>query len=143
MDKLTRENGQLPADTSLQSITTRKRGAQPGNLNALKHGFYSRQFRSREHIDLDALLSIDLLDEIHLLRILIRRALELSNDTGDLAECLSVLKATSAASARITAMLRVQQMLGKSSDVSELISKAIAEVNQELDLARRFRRHDP
>jgi hypothetical protein len=26
----------------------RKRGAQPGNKNALKHGFYSRYYRRRE-----------------------------------------------------------------------------------------------
>lgn len=121
----------------------RSRGAQPGNLNALKHGFYSRQFRSRECIDLDALLSIDLTDEIHLLRILIRRAMELSENTEDIDECLAVLKATSMASARITTMLRVQKLLGQAGDINELISRAIADVVQELDLARRFRRHVP
>ncbi len=125
------------------STKNRKRGAQPGNLNALKHGFYSRQFRSREHIDLDALLTVDLNDEIHLLRILMRRALELSSDTEDLAECLATLKAISAASARLTNMLRVQKLIGKSNDIPDLITQAIAEVNQELNLARRFTRHVP
>lgn len=125
------------------STKSRKRGAQPGNLNALKHGFYSRQFRSRERVDLDALLSLDLIDEIHLLRILMRRLLEVSNDTEDLDQCLAVLKATSVAAARLTGMLRAQKLLGQSGDMSDLISQAIADVNQELDLARRFRRHVP
>jgi hypothetical protein len=97
----------------------RSRGAQPGNFNALKHGFYSRQFRSREHIDLDALL------------------------TEDIAECLATLKAISAASARLTNMLRVQKLIGKSNDIPDLITQAIAEVNQELNLARRFTRNVP
>jgi hypothetical protein len=133
-----------PSTDNLQpSNNNRKRGAQPGNLNALKHGFYSRQFRSRERVDLDTLLSLDLTDEIHLLRILMRRLLELSNDTEDLDECLAVLKATSVAAARLTGMLRVQKMLGQSGDISDFISQAIADVNQELDLARRFRRHVP
>ena len=131
------------SDQPSSQSNKRTRGAQPGNLNALKHGFYSRQFRSRERIDLDALLSLDLIDEIHLLRILMRRLVELSNDTEDLDECLAVLKATSVAAARLTGMLRVQKMLSQSGDISDLISQAIVDVNQELDLARRFRRHVP
>ena len=35
---------------------SRKRGAQPGNTNALKHGFYARAYRSGELNDLDAML---------------------------------------------------------------------------------------
>jgi hypothetical protein len=131
------------SDQQISPPKKRSRGAQPGNFNALKHGFYSRQFRSREHIDLDALLTVDLNDEIHLLRILMRRALELSSDTEDLAECLATLKAISAASARLTNMLRVQKLIGKSNDIPDLITQAIAEVNQELNLARRFTRHVP
>ncbi len=40
-----------------------KRGAQPGNLNALKNGFYSRQFRELENADLSQ-VSEGLKDEI-------------------------------------------------------------------------------
>jgi len=112
------------SDQPSSQSNKRTRGAQPGNLNALKHGFYSRQFRSREHVDLDALLTVDLNDEIHLLRILMRRALELSSDTEDLAECLATLKAISAASARLTNMLRVQKLIGKSNDIPDLITQA-------------------
>ena len=37
----------------------RKRGGQPGNLNALKHGFYSRLFREPEIADLDTLAMLE------------------------------------------------------------------------------------
>jgi hypothetical protein len=50
----------------------RKRGGQPGNRNALKHGFYARSF------DLDIIKDLDIHsphvdDEIHLLRLFMRR----------------------------------------------------------------------
>lgn len=36
-------------------MVKRKRGGQLGNLNALKHGFYSRQFKGMELDDLELL----------------------------------------------------------------------------------------
>ena len=40
----------------------RNRGAQPGNVNALKHGFYSQQFRNGELADLDSFEDTNLQD---------------------------------------------------------------------------------
>jgi len=56
--------------------TKRKRGAQPGNQNAHKHGFYSKHLEKarRQEIEKAALTSLD--EEITLLRLKIRDILE-------------------------------------------------------------------
>ena len=54
----------------------RKRGGQPCNTNALKHGFYSHRFNNLELADLGTALSDGLTDEIALLT----AALEWRND---------------------------------------------------------------
>jgi len=52
----------------------RRRGARPGNTNALKHGFYSQRLTSRgiSWLD-DQPARADLLGEINLLRVFIRQ----------------------------------------------------------------------
>ena len=54
----------------------KRRGAQPGNLNALKHGFYSRSFKELENSDLEAMLAQDLESEIVNVAILAANPLE-------------------------------------------------------------------
>jgi hypothetical protein len=51
-------------------------GAQPGNTNALRHGFYSRRFCRAEKDDLQRNLLNNLDDEIALLRVAIRRVFD-------------------------------------------------------------------
>lgn len=53
----------------------RKRGAQPGNVNALKHGFYSHYFTRSEKERLSSELPGELSDEEKLLNVVIDRAL--------------------------------------------------------------------
>jgi len=51
--------------------TKRRQGGQPGNLNALKHGFYSRALKEAQSLELDeaaAVPSDDLSGEIALIR---------------------------------------------------------------------------
>jgi hypothetical protein len=48
--------------TSSPSLKKKKRGAPPGNQNALKHGFYSRRFRNLEMGDLDV-VTADLIEK--------------------------------------------------------------------------------
>jgi hypothetical protein len=57
------------------SSPRRKRGAQPGNVNALKHGFYSHYFTRSEKERLSSELPGELSDEEKLLNIVIDRAL--------------------------------------------------------------------
>jgi hypothetical protein len=105
-----------------------RRGAQPGNLNALKNGFYSRQFRELENADLGR-VSDGLKDEIRMLRVLIRRMFDLaSGDDGDLEQMAGCLNALGMASTRLANLLRTDQKL--SVDTSEFagnLSQALAE----------------
>jgi len=48
--------------------TKRKGGGQPGNTNALKHGFYSRRFCDLELGDFESSLGDDLQSEVAMLR---------------------------------------------------------------------------
>lgn len=50
------------------SRVKRRRGAQPGNLNALKHGFYSKQFEPAEIQDLETRLLEGLQDEVAIIK---------------------------------------------------------------------------
>lgn len=115
----------------------RRRGGQPNNTNALKHGFYSRQFRQIDLADLDA-VSASLDDEITLLRVFMRRLLEASQDQEeteieDLRQTLSIIGSTST---KIATLLRTQAILtgGHQDDAKQAISQALAEVIQEMNL---------
>ena len=109
------------------------RGAPKGNLNALKHGFYSRLFHQIETNDLANDTSTSLEHEITLLRVMIRRTMELADGMDDLKEATRVLDALGAAASRLANLLRAQKNLNQShSLLAEEISVAIQRVNQEL-----------
>lgn len=123
----------------------RSRGGQPGNVNAVKHGFYSRRFRDIEAADLEGALQDGLGDEIALMRVMIRRVFEYANEeAGDLgssgkspSECLAAwsgaLSALGAASTRLAGLLRTQKLLGgNEGDVMAALRTALSEVTQEL-----------
>ena len=52
----------------------KKPGGQPGNTNAIKHGFYTKNFSLAERRGLQAANTVVLGDEIGLLRVLIRQS---------------------------------------------------------------------
>jgi len=54
----------------------RRRGAQPGNTNRVKTGFYSKRFQGDELDDLELELREGLTDEIALIRVMMRRVLD-------------------------------------------------------------------
>jgi len=59
----------------------RKKGAPKGNLNALKHGFYSRIFDEAERYDFNLASGIEGIDEeIALLRLEIKKAISGGDD---------------------------------------------------------------
>lgn len=112
---------------------TPSRGAPKGNLNALKHGFYSRLFHINERADLrnDPPTSLD--NEITLLRVMIRRTMQLADGIDDLREAMRVLDALGAAANRLSNLLRAQKSLSHGgSPLAEEISVAIQQVNAEL-----------
>jgi len=112
---------------------TQPRGAPKGNLNALKNGFYSRLFHTSEASDLANDHPASLEHEITLLRVMIRRTMELADGIDDLREATRVLDALGAAAGRLSTLLRTQKSLTESqSRMADEISIAIQQVNSEL-----------
>lgn len=105
------------------------RGAPAGNVNALKHGFYSKQFKAAELKDLDLLLEAgsqaNLIDEIAMLRVTIRRTLELAKGIDDVETAIKWLSVLGASATRIASLLRTQKILGSSQN-NELDAIALA-----------------
>ncbi len=91
----------------------RKRGAQPENKNALRHGFYSSAFKARELQFLDKMPLTDLSAEIELIRVMNSRYLEAvkagSQPTDPEAQ-LSALRAVTLSANAITSLLRIQAL---------------------------------
>ena len=112
----------------------RKRGAQPANTNALKHGFYSRQFQQLELADLPA-LQLRLEDEIDAARVAGRRMLELSKQMTDPMDGIRALSLFSNHLSRVANLMRSQAILtGGSNETSEAISTAILAVAKEFHI---------
>ena len=97
----------MPEETNLSK---KKRGGQPGNNNALKHGFYASRFTPTDRQDLEDYDFTGLVDEVILLRVYIRRIIEQSANLTKLEDSLTVLRALSIASTTITRLLRTQRL---------------------------------
>jgi hypothetical protein len=70
--------------------TKRKRGGQKGNHNAVKHGFYSREFNKAEQFDFNLAAGLEGIDEeITLLRFQIKKAVS----GGDVKNLVPLVKA--------------------------------------------------
>lgn len=108
----------------------RKRGAQPGNQNALKHGFYSRAFRQLEISELQLVLS-GLEGEIQAMRIFTRRVLDLADGVDDLKTAIQMLYALGAATSNTALLLKVHSKLSGDSGMPDVLSQAIREVLEE------------
>lgn len=115
------EMNTIPADSS--ASPRRKRGAQPGNRNAIKHGYYSRRLREMET---DAGLE----EVIAMLRDLLRRAAEQTIDPKpDLVNLLKALDTISAASDRLARLLRAQKELdGTHTETPDPLAVALDEI---------------
>ena len=113
-------------------------GAPKNNVNALKHGFYARQFKATELKDLETILEggtqANLLDEIAMLRVTIRRTLELAKGIDDLETATKWLSVLGASATRIATLLRTQKLLGSDQPGLDAISMAIEQLTQEWHL---------
>jgi hypothetical protein len=115
----------------------RKRGGQPGNTNALKHGYYSPRFHKLEAADLAALVEEGPASEIALLRVLIRRMVEhMENEDLPTKDLIATFNAVTSASVSIGTLLRTQEVLGSSQadEIAAALQAALAEVTRELGL---------
>lgn len=113
----------------------RRRGGQPGNTNALKHGFYSGKFRAVELGDLEGSVQDGLGDEIALMRVMIRRVFKYASEEAITLEAWQgALCALGAASTRLAGLMKTQKVLGKSEgDVVSALSQALSEVTKDFN----------
>lgn len=109
----------------------RKRGAQPGNLNAFQHGFYSKLFKPLEAKDFENLLSMSLEEEIAMLRTATQKTFELANQVDDIEQAIKALGALGLASIRTSRLLKSQKELGNGDEALSAVSTAISEVLKE------------
>ena len=121
----------MTTNNNISKNNKRKRGGQPGNINALRHGFYSSLFIPLEAKDLEDILSTGLEDEIAMLRVATRRACKLANDADDIDQMIKALGALGLASIRTSRSLKAQKELGDGDQALDAISTAINEVLKE------------
>jgi len=122
------------------TCVSKKRGAQPGNTNALKHGFYSRFFTDGECTDLSE-ISPDLVGEIAMLRVLnLRVFARLSNmetvpKEYDHDKYLDFASLLSSVSVRLSTLLRANQFLtGHSLSSGEELKLALEDAIREMGI---------
>jgi uncharacterized protein YjcR len=117
----------------------RRRGGQPGNSNALTHGFYSAHFHKADLAALETNQFSGLNDEIALLRLYIRRVVELGAGLDDLTESLNLLRALCQAAAALTRLVKTQRLLSSGQDEFSLaIDQALKEINESLNATGDF-----
>jgi len=88
----------------------RKRGGQPGNTNALKHGFYTRLFKGRERQLFSLIPENDTRGEIELTRVSNRRILQAMYENPNLSyeQILAGARAISQGNALIAGLNRAR-----------------------------------
>ncbi len=97
----------------------KKRGAQPNNKNAYKHGFYSKYFSAFESKALSDLPLTDVSNELGLMRVQIDRFMQVytaSLEELDYEERLAALRIVTLAVGRIASLERIQSSAGKNLD---------------------------
>ncbi len=112
----------------------RKRGAQFGNQNAFKHGFYSQHFKAEECRILSQMSLTDPSGEIELVRIQLKRFLEAQNALSqplDLESQTSLLRAVTLSTESINSMIRTQIVLSRVSKESDEITEKLLEITPE------------
>jgi hypothetical protein len=106
----------------------KKRGAQPANKNALKHGIYSAAYKAGVARLLEKMPVMDFSPEIDLIRILNARFLESvrsdSQHPGPDAQ-LSALRAVSLSLHAITGLLRLQALVAVNHKESDEIMQKV------------------
>jgi len=115
---------------------TKRRGAQPGNLNAMRHGYYSRYMSDLEMTDLDS-VAAGLESEIAMLRVQTRRFLSLLQSATDLDvdQATRALSALGASAQRIARLIQINRVVaGQDDEVTAAQREALRRVYLELGL---------
>lgn len=124
----------------------KKPGAQPKNKNALKHGYYQKQFTPEEKSRLENSDNLDVLAEINLIRVQIDRLSEQisfdeitrqdanGNESRD-THYLQQLSTLSAMTGSMATLIRTHYLThGKTGDIQNSILAALEEVRLEMGI---------
>ncbi len=113
----------------------RKPGAQPGNKNAEKHGFYSKRFDADETRRLQAADRFSVEDELDLLRVYVDRISKLTPLDTLSEDDLKALNTLSLLTQSISTMIRTHFLTkGKGGMVEATILEALEELRLEMGL---------
>jgi hypothetical protein len=111
----------------------RRPGAPTGNLNALKHGFYTRRLKKRDLTGVESTDVSGLVEEIALIRVFTRRLVESCLPDADSYELADILRILCLASSTITRLTKTQYLLStNNTGLDDEIAEAIRRVNAEL-----------
>ncbi len=114
-------------------VPRRRRGGQRGNQNALKHGFYARRFKKADVADVEGYEFSGLKDEINVLRIHLRRLIELSGSVDDFWQEAVTLRVLCLACDSLTRLMKAQHFLLSGEDeASAALRPALDEVVEEM-----------
>jgi len=111
---------------------SRRPGGQPGNTNAVKHGYHSPRFHSALFGDPVKVKYTGVSDEIEMLRKSIHRVVEMSEDIQSLRDALSYLRVLSLASMSLSRLVRAHKIIADS-DYEMSIGSAVSENGATLD----------
>ena len=90
---------------------SRRRGAQLGNSNALKHGFYTHRFKQRDLSGVVDTSLKDLAEEIALIRVFTRKLVETVDPSANFYQLAGILRAICLASSALTRIIKAQAFL--------------------------------
>jgi hypothetical protein len=121
----------MKSDQVIKKNVKRDRGAQPGNLNAFQHGYYSKVFKPLSSDDIERILSMNLEDEIAMLRSATLKTFELVDDADNIDQSIKALGALGLASIRTSRLLKAQKELGNGDQADSALRTAIDEVLRE------------
>jgi hypothetical protein len=116
-------------------IPKRHRGGQPGNINALKHGFYTRRFNQSDLAGVESTDYNGLMDEIAIIRLYTRRLIELDDQSDDISQVANILRILCLASITITRLVKTSQFLQlHGNDEATDLHKALQHLTSVLNL---------
>src|SRR4030042_5857777 len=112
--------------------TKKHSGAPKGNLNALKHGFYTRRLNKRDLSGIETTDIKSLAEEIALIRVFTRRLVETCDHSANFYELADTLRILCLASSTITRILRAHSIItgnmgGLDGEISQAIDQVLAE----------------
>ena len=123
------------------SLFDRRRGGQPGNTNAVKHGLYSRKF-DPEEVEALSGMQEGLQDEIDLMRVMISRLLDYVRKLSELEKSLkaedyiALHNVMAKEAATVARLMQVNKALNDAQNVGihAQLLEALEEVNASLSM---------